>query len=205
VLNYIWFGLLLTGFVYGILNGKMSEVNQAIVDSASSAVTVAIGLLGVLCLWSGIMGIMDRSGILSFVTKCLKPVMSVLFPEIKNRSKALGAIIMNLAANFLGLGNAATPLGLKAMEELQKLNKKKDAATDSMCMFLVLNTSAVTLIPVTVIAVRAQAGASNPADITIPVWITSLCGTIAGIIAVKIFSRIEKTWKKGQFRKGGKQ
>jgi spore maturation protein A len=188
MLNYIWFGMLVIGIVYGILNGRVSEINQAIVDSAGSAVKLAIGLLGAMCLWTGIMGIMEKSGILAVITRYVRPILTIVFPDLKRQGKALGAIMMNLLANFLGLGNAATPLGLKAMEELQRLNPDKDTATNSMCMFLVLNTAAVQLIPVTVIAIRSQAGSEQPAEITVAVWIASTCATIAGVLAVKLFS-----------------
>ncbi len=203
MLNYIWFGMLVIGFVYGIFNGRINEVNQAVVDSAGNAVKLGIGLLGVMCLWSGIMGIMEKSGILALITRLARPLLAVIFPDIRKKGKALGAIMMNLAANFLGLGNAATPLGLKAMEELQKLNPDKETATDSMCMFLVLNTAAIQLIPVTVIAIRAQAGSSDPAEIISAVWIASVCATISGIIAAKLFSSIAKATGHKTIRKGG--
>jgi spore maturation protein A len=195
MLNYIWFAMLVTGVVFGVLTGRINEVSQAFVDSAGNAVELAIGLLGVMCLWTGIMKIMEKSGTMAWIAKCARPLTRFLFPEIKHKSSALGAILMNLAANFLGLGNAATPLGLKAMDALQKLNPKKDTASNPMCMFLVLNTAAIQLIPVTIIAVRKQAGSSNPHEITAAIWIASICATLAGIAAAKIFAFISKLGK----------
>jgi spore maturation protein A len=202
LLNYIWFFMLTAGVVFGVLNGKANEVSQAFVTSAGKAVELAVGLLGVMCLWSGIMRIMEKSGATARIAKYARPLTGVLFPEIRHRSSALGAILMNLSANFLGLGNAATPLGLKAMEKLQRLNPKKDTASDSMCMFLVLNTAAVQLIPVTVIAVREQAGSSRPHEIMITVWIASICASLAGVAAAKFFAFIGRSGKlSGRSRK----
>lgn len=192
MLNYIWFGILVVGIVFGILNGRADQVSKALVDSAGNAVQLGIGLLGIMCLWSGFMAIVEKSGVMNIISRLLKPILSKLFPDIKKEGAALNSIIMNLTANFLGLGNAATPLGLKAMNELQRINRKKETASDSMCMFLVLNTAAIQLIPVTVIAIRTQLGSANPAEITVTVWISSICSTIAGISAVKFLSVFSK-------------
>ncbi|MCG8401190.1 MAG: nucleoside recognition protein, partial [Firmicutes bacterium] len=163
MLNYIWFGLLAVGIVVGIINGRIEAVTQAAIDSAGKAVELGIGLLGVMCLWTGLMGIAEKSGLVKRISRFLRPVLEFLFPHIPKKHPAMGAVVMNLVANLLGLGNAATPLGLKAMNELQKLNPGKDTATNAMCMFLVLNTSAIQLIPATIIAVRSAAGSQNPA------------------------------------------
>lgn len=192
MLNYIWSGMLITGFIIAVINGRVSEVTKAAVDSAGKAIELSIALLGILCLWTGLMSIAEKSGLIRYITKLFKPLMKLLFPGIPQNHPAAGAVIMNLSANFLGLGNAATPLGLKAMGELQKLNPEKSSATDSMCMFLVLNTAAVQLIPTTVIAIRAEAGSANPAEIITAVWITSICATIAGIIFVRLFTGTRK-------------
>ncbi len=190
MLNYIWMGLLLLGFIIGIINGRIDEVTKAAMDSAQSAVTVCIGLLGVMCLWTGLMKVAEKSGIVTAIGRLVRPVMTFLFPQIPKDHPALGAIVMNLVANFLGLGNAATPLGIKAMSELQTLNNDKKTATDSMCMFLVLNTAAIQLIPANIIALRTAEGSKKPAEIIVCIWIASICATIMGVIAAKLLSRV---------------
>lgn len=194
MLNYIWVGMLIIGFVVGIINGRIDEVTKAAMDSAQSAVMVCIGLLGVMCLWSGLMKVAEKSGLVTAIGRIVRPVMLFLFPGIPRDHPALGAIVMNLVANFLGLGNAATPLGIKAMNELQKLNKDKKTATDSMCMFLVLNTAAIQLIPANIIALRSSEGSGKPAEIMVCIWIASICATIMGIIAAKLLSKV---WNNG--------
>jgi len=182
-------GLLLIGFTVGIINGRIDQVTKAAMDSAQSAVTVCIGLLGVMCLWTGLMKVAEKSGLVTGISRIVRPVMSFLYPEIPKDHPALGAIVMNLVANFLGLGNAATPLGIKAMNELQTLNKDKKTATDSMCMFLVMNTSAIQLVPASIIALRAAEGSKKPAEIIVCIWIASVCATIMGVTAAKLLSR----------------
>lgn len=188
MLNYIWMALLIVGFIVGAVNGRMDAVTQAIIGSAKNAVELCIGLLGVMCLWTGLMGIAERSGLVATIARFVRPVTAFLFPEVPKKHPAIGAIVMNMVANLFGLGNAATPLGIKAMGELQKLNPQKDTATNSMSMFLVLNTAAIQLIPATIITIRSLAGSRNPAEIIAPIWIASSCATIAGIIAVRFFS-----------------
>jgi len=190
MINYIWVGLLLMGFIVGIFNGRIDEVTKAAMDSAQSAVMVCIGLLGVMCLWTGLMKIAEKSGLVNSIGKLVRPILRFLFPDIPKDHPALGAIVMNLVANFLGLGNAATPLGIKAMNELQSLNKDKKTATDSMCMFLVLNTAAIQLIPATIIALRTSEGSKKPAEIIVCIWIASICATIMGIIAAKLLAKV---------------
>ena len=188
-MNYIWSGLLAVGFIIGMINGRIQEVTQAAFTSAGRAVELAIGLLGIICLWAGLMKIMEKAGLIRIIAELADPVLRIFFPRLSGKDSAMGAVVMNLAANFMGLGNAATPLGVKAMEELQKVNDSKDTASDAMCMFLVLNTSAIQLIPATVIAIRSDAGSAAPAEITACIWAASLCAMIAGIIAVKVLSR----------------
>lgn len=190
MLNYIWVGLLLIGFIIGIINGRIDQVTKAAMDSAQSAVTVCIGLLGVMCLWTGLMKVAEKSGLVTSIGRLVRPILVFLFPEIPKDHPATGAIVMNLVANFLGLGNAATPLGIKAMNELQSINKDKKTATDSMCMFLVLNTAAIQLIPANIIALRTSTGSEKPAEIIICIWIASICATIMGVIAVKLLARV---------------
>lgn len=193
MLNYIWFFLLVVGFFIGILNGRIEEVTQAAINSAGKAIEISIGLLGIMCLWTGLMNIAEKSGLIRELARLVRPALSFLFPDIPRKHPALGAVVLNLAANFLGLGNAATPLGLKAMSELEKLNQKKDTASDSMSMFLVLNTAAIQLVPAMVIAIRTQYKSQNPTEIIGTVWIASICATTAGIISVKLLSAIYRS------------
>ncbi|MFZ5985592.1 MAG: nucleoside recognition domain-containing protein [Bacillota bacterium] len=188
MLNYIWFGMLVVGFAVGIMNGRVNEVTQAVVDSSKNAIELSIGLLGIMCLWTGLMGIAEKSGIIRGIARIVRPVMRFLFPGIPKGHPASGAIVMNLVANFLGLGNAATPLGLKAMGELQKLNPSKDTSTNEMSMFLVLNTACIQFISATIIAVRAAAGSKSPTEIIGTIWVATICATTAGVIAAKILS-----------------
>ncbi|NLP13747.1 MAG: nucleoside recognition protein [Clostridium sp.] len=190
MLNYIWFIMLVLGIAVGVMNGRIDEVTQAVVNSSQNAIELGVGLLGIMCLWTGLMNIAEKSGIIRKISKAIRPVMSFLFPGIPREHPAGGAIVMNLVANFLGLGNAATPLGLKAMNELQKLNPNKDMATNEMSMFLVLNTACLQFIPATVIALRASAGSKNPAEVIGTIWVATLCAAISGVVAVKIFSSL---------------
>jgi spore maturation protein A len=193
MLNYIWIGLLMIGFAFGIVTGRIDQVTKAAMDSAQSAVTVCIGLLGVMCLWTGLMKVAEKGGLIKIIGRAVRPVLAFLFPEIPKDHPALGAIVMNLVANFLGLGNAATPLGIKAMQELQSLNKNKKTATDAMCTFLVLNTAAIQLVPANIIALRTAEGSVKPAEIVVCIWIASVCATIMGVIASKLLASV---WKK---------
>ncbi len=197
MLNYIWVGMLLVGFFIGILNGRIEEVTNAAFTSAGRAVELSIGLMGIMCLWSGLMKIMEKSGLIHVVARLVRPVLKVLFREIKDNDNAIGAIVMNLTANFMGLGNAATPLGVKAMRELQRVNTRKGTASDAMCMFLVLNTSAIQLIPTTVIALRSDAGSAAPSEITACVWVASVAATLTGIVMVGILSAADHKSKVG--------
>jgi spore maturation protein A len=170
---------------------KLNKVtNDGIIKYAKIAVELAIGLIGIMALWLGIMKIAEQSGLIAKLASVLKPVTTRLFPDVPADHPAMGAMIMNISANMLGLANAATPLGLKAMEELNKLNKKVGTATDAMCTFLVINTSNVQLIPATVIAIRASAGASNPTDIIGPVIVATTVNTIVGVITVKLLGKL---------------
>ena len=170
---------------------KMNSVtNDGIIKYAKTAVELAIGLIGIMALWLGIMKIADQSGLVSKLASALKPITTRLFPDVPPDHPAMGAMLMNISANMLGLMNAATPLGLKAMEELNKLNRKLGTATDAMCTFLVINTSNVQIIPATVIAIRAAAGAANPTDILGPVLVATTVNTIIGVITVKLLARL---------------
>jgi spore maturation protein SpmA len=169
---------------------KMQNVTSSAFDSAKTAVTIALGLIGIMALWLGIMKVAEESGLLKKIANSLRPVTKFLFPEIPQDHPAMGAMVMNISANMLGLGNAATPFGLKAMEELEKLNPEKGTATNSMCTFLAINTAGLTLIPATAIAVRAASGSSNPAIIIGTSIFGAGCATIAGVTAAKIFEKL---------------
>jgi Uncharacterized membrane protein, required for spore maturation in B.subtilis. len=182
--------MLVIGFIIGMINGRISEVTKAVIDSAGKAIELSIALLGIMCLWTGLMAVAKDSGVIDFLCKLFRPLLKILFPGVPKNHSAIGAIVMNLSANFLGLGNAATPLGIKAMQELQKLNPQKDRATDAMCMFLVLNTAAIQLIPATMIAIRTNAGSANPAEIITAIWVASVCATITGVFFTRLFSAL---------------
>lgn len=196
-LNYIWIALFVVGIAVGvaklILTGDM-EALPAMMDStfemSGTAFEMTLGLTGTLTLWMGILKIGEDSGLVTRLARFLSPVLTKLFPEIPKNHPALGSIFMNISANMLGLDNAATPVGLKAMQELQSLNPQKDTASNSMIMFLVLNTSGLTIIPVSIMAYRAKYGAADPADVFIPLLLTTLCSTLAGLLAVSIKQRI---------------
>jgi spore maturation protein A len=171
---------------------KMKAVTQAALDYATTAVTIALGLIGIMALWLGVMKVAEEAGLLKIVTRMLMPVTKRLFPDIPTDHPAIGAMIMNIAANMLGLSNAATPLGLKAMEELNKLNPKAGTATNSMITFLTINTGGLILIPATAIAVRASAGSANPGIIIGTSIFGAMCATVAGVVAAKILQRLPR-------------
>ena len=198
MINIIWAVLLISGFIVGAITGNIENVTNAAIDSGKMAVELAIGLTGVMGLWLGIMKIAEDSGLIRGISKLLKPIMVILFPDIPPEHPAMGAMIMNISANVLGLGNAATPFGLKAMKELQKLNKEKDTATNSMITFLAINTSSVTLIPATTIGILSAAGAKNPTEIIGPTIIATGISTIVAIIVARIMGRTSKGRRGGR-------
>ena len=197
VLNYIWIAFFLIAFAIALVKlvffgdtTVFPEIMNSTFDTAKTAFEISLGLTGVLSLWLGIMKIGEKGGVVNALAKLLSPVFTRLFPDIPKGHPVTGSIFMNMAANMLGLDNAATPLGLRAMEQLQDLNPKKDTATNPMIMFLVLNTSGLTLIPVSILVYRAQLGAAQPTDIFIPLLLATFCSTLAGIIATSIYQRI---------------
>lgn len=190
MLNYIWSGMIILSLITAIFTGRISEVSAALMTGAGDAVTMTISLMGIMCLWTGIMNIAENTGVTQLVAKLLSPLMKILFPKLKDK-RAKDAIVMNMTANMLGLSNAATPLGLKAMQELKRLSDGR-TATDEMCMFIVINTASLQIIPSTVIALRQSAGSVTPTDIIIPVWLCSICVITVGVLAVKIFSKRQK-------------
>jgi len=171
---------------------KVRAVTQAALDYAATAVTIAIGLIGIMALWLGVMKVAEEAGLIRGLTRLLRPLTKVLFPEVPPDHPAVGAMIMNIAANMLGLSNAATPFGLKAMEELNKLNPKLGTATNAMCTFLVINTAGLVLIPATAIAIRAAAGSANPGIIIGTSIFGASCATVTGLIAVKLLQRLPR-------------
>lgn len=192
MINIIWALLLIIGFLVGAMNGNIDAVTNAAIENAKMAIELAIGLIGVMGLWLGIMKIAEDSGLIRGISRLLRPIMVRLFPDIPPEHPAMGAMIMNISANVLGLGNAATPFGLKAMEELQKLNGKKDTATNSMITFLAINTSSVTLIPASTIGILSAAGAKNPTEIIGPTIMATMVSTIVAIIGSKVLERLPK-------------
>lgn len=196
-LNYIWIGFFLIAFVVALAKvlflGDTTVFNaivQSTFDSAETAFKLSIGLTGVLTLWLGIMKVGENGGVINALSRLLSPVFCRLFPDIPKGHPVNGSIFMNLSANMLGLDNAATPLGLKAMKELQELNKDKDMASNPMIMFLVLNTSGLTIIPISIMMYRSQMGATQPTDVFVPILIATFCSTLAGLIAVSVYQRI---------------
>lgn len=197
VLNYIWIAFFAIAFIIALIRLVFmgdTSVFPAIMDStfasSKTAFEISLGLTGVLSLWLGVMKIGEKGGVVNMMAKVLSPVFERLFPELPKGHPVYGNIFMNIAANMLGLDNAATPLGLKAMEGLQELNKKKDTASNAMIMFLVLNTSGLTIIPVSIMVYRAQMGAAQPTDIFIPILLATFFSTLAGIIITSLFQRI---------------
>lgn len=189
MLNYIWFGLMAIALIVAAFNGSAAGVTKGAVDSAKTAVEIALGLIGIMTLWLGIMRVAEKAGLISMLGRALRPFSRLLFPEIPPEHPAIGAMIMNLAANMLGLSNAATPLGIKAMEELQELNPKKETASNAMVTFMTLNTSGIQIIPATIIAVLATLGSKNPTAIISTTIVATLCGAIAAVTTAKILQR----------------
>lgn len=204
VLNYVWIGFFIVGFIVAIVRtcigywggGSIEDmhifetIGKGTFDSAKAAFTVALGLTGTVTLWMGLMRIGEKAGAINFLGRIIGPFFRRLFPEIPEGHPAQGQIMLNFSANMLGLGNAATPMGLKAMASMQELNQDKETASNPMIMFLALNTAGLTLIPVTIMALRSQYEAANPTDVFIPILITSYCASLIGMIAVAIRQRI---------------
>lgn len=197
VLNYIWIAFFVIAFLIGIVRLIFlgdTDIFPAMMnntfDMAKTGFEISLYLTGAMTLWMGLMRVGEKGGIVMYMSKAVGPLFRRLFPEIPKDHPATGSIMMNLAANMLGLDNAATPLGLKAMTELQEINKDKDTASNAMIMFLVLNASGLTIIPVSIMVFRAQAGAANPSDIFLPILLATFCSTLAGIIAVSLYQRI---------------
>jgi spore maturation protein A len=189
MLNYIWFGLMAIALVVAMFNGTAAGVTKSAIDSAKTAVEISLGLVGIMTLWLGIMRVAEAAGLITMLGRALRPISRLLFPHVPPEHPAIGAMIMNVAANMLGLSNAATPLGIKAMEELQTLNDQKETATNAMVTFMALNTAGIQFVPATMIAILAASGSKNPTAIIPTTIVATLCGATASVTASKILQR----------------
>lgn len=189
MINYIWFILIFFGILVSILTGKGAEISSTIVASADSTVKFIIALVGGMCFWCGVMKVAEKSGLMGKLAKLMRPILKFLFKDAGKDEKALGAIVMNLTANMMGLSNAATPFGIKAMEEMDRLNPNKGRASNDMALFLVMNAACIQLLPSTVISIRAAAGSSNPGAIILPAILSTASAAVVGIICCKILQR----------------
>lgn len=189
MIDYIWFLLIFLGSIVGIINGSGEAISKSIVNSCGSTVTFIIELTGIMCFWCGVMKIAEKSGFTKKLSIILKPILKLIFKEASKDEKALGAIVMNLTANMMGLSNAATPFGIKAMEEMDKSNNNKGTATNDMALFLVLNAACIQFIPTTIISIRAACNSNNPGIIIVPAIISTFTAAMVGIISCKILER----------------
>src|ERR1051325_6145563 len=189
MLNYIWFGLMAVALVVAIFTGNAAALTKASVDYAKTGVEISLGLIGIMTLWLGIMRVAEKTGLITLLSRARRPISRLLFPEVPPDHPAIGAMIMNIAANMLGLSNAATPLGIKAMEELQELNPVKDTASNAMVTFMALNTSGIQFIPATIIGVLVTAGSKAPTVIIPTTIVATFCGAIAAVTTAKILQR----------------
>jgi spore maturation protein A len=191
MINFIWFFILIIGLIFGIASGVSAALSKSIIDSASSTVQLIMQLGGIMCLWCGIMKIAEESGLIGKIAIILKPLLGLIFSDAKRNDKAMGAIVMNLTANMFGLSNAATPFGIKAMQELGKINPQndKETASNDMAIFLVLNAACIQLIPTTIISIRAAVGSQNPAATIVPSIVATGTAAIVGVIICKILQK----------------
>jgi spore maturation protein SpmA len=190
MLNYIWLALILLAVLIGGAVGRIKEMVEGGIKGAETAVTLALGLIGIMALWLGVMRLAERAGLVQVLARWLRPALGRLFPDVPADHPAMGSMVMNIAANMLGLNNAATPLGLRAMRDLESLNKHPGTATNAMCTFLAINTSSVQLMPVTAVAVLAASGSKNPSTIIGTAFLATICSTVAGVIAVKALEKL---------------
>ena len=189
MLNILWPMFIISSFVYAIFAGKIPDINNSIFEATETAVELSLSILGTMCLWNGVVEVASKTNIIKHITNCLNPIMKKLFPDVKKEDVAYKQITMNIIANIMGLGNAATPLGLKAMKSMQKDNKDKDKLNNSMGMLIVLNTASIQIIPTTVIAIRNSLGSKNPAIMIVPVWCATVCAALCAVIASKILMK----------------
>ena len=203
MMNYIWLSMIILAVVLGGINGKIENVTQSAIDAAGSAITIAIGLIGIMALWLGIVKIAEDSGLMSLAAKAIAPVMRKLFPEVPSEHPAMASMTMNIAANMLGLSNAATPLGLKAMEDLETLNRNPGVATNAMCTFLAVNTAGFQLIPATMIGIMSSSGSKDPTAIIGTTLAAGFVAVVAGVTAAKFLQKlplfsVERANRKGE-------
>lgn len=189
MLNIIWPIFIIASFIFAIFTGKTNELNSAIFDSATNAVNMTITFFGMMCLWNGIMKIVQKTTMITKLSNYINPIMKILFPNMKKEDEEYKQITVNIIANILGLGNAATPLGLTAMKTMQSKNIKKDTLSDDMAMFIVLNTASMQIIPTTVIAIRTSLGSVQPCSIIVPIWCATIVADIVGIVVTKILMK----------------
>ncbi|MCH6268364.1 MULTISPECIES: nucleoside recognition domain-containing protein [Neobacillus] len=187
MVNYIWVGMTVIGIVFALFNGTIEDVNRAVFDGAKEAVTLCIGLISVLVFWLGMMRIAEESGLLEKLAKLFRPLVKILFPDVPVQHPAMGYMLSNMISNMFGLGNAATPLGIKAMEELKKLNGGKNSASRSMVTFLAINTASITIIPTTVIAIRMTYHSTSPTEIVVPTIIATILSAIGAVLIDRYF------------------
>jgi len=189
MINIVWFLILVIGIGYGVFNGNGEVVSKAIVSTTSSTVELIIGLVGMMCLWCGVMKIAERSGLTDKLARVLKPILRLIFKDAGKDEKALGAIVMNLTANMFGLSNAATPFGIKAMEEMDRLNKNKEVASNDMVLFLILNAACIQFVPTTVVSIRAACNSQNPGAIILAALCTTTFASVLGVTLCKLLQK----------------
>ncbi len=187
MVSTVWLALIATGVIAGIATGTSEAVTGAALDSAGDAVTLCLGLAGVMALWGGVMKVAEEAGLARSLARMVAPMARLLFPSVPRDHPAMAAVTMSLAANLLGMGNAATPLGIKAMEDLARLSEAKDEATDAMCTFVTMCTAGITLVPTTIVAVRARLGSANPAEVVGPIIVVNILATAAALLADRFF------------------
>ncbi|NLS45130.1 MAG: spore maturation protein [Firmicutes bacterium] len=192
MINIIWLALIILGVLTATVTGTSAEITGAAINSANAAVNICLGFIGIMTLWSGLMKIADLAGLTRWLAKVFAPVVRLFFPSLPKDHPALGAVTISIAANLMGMGSAATPLGLKAMGELSRLNKAGDIPSDAMCTFVAISTAGITLVPTTIIAIRTQYYSRNPAEIIMPIILTNIIATLVAILADKFFSPISK-------------
>ena len=192
MMNYVWSAMIIFSVVCAIVGGGMDALTSAVIDSGSQALSVFLGLYGMMALWGGLMRIAERSGVTGFIARMMYPLLRFLFPDLKKDGGELGAISMNLTANLLGLGNASTPLGIDAMRKLQLINPDKSTATDDMITFVVMNSASMRIIPTTVAMLRANHGSANPMEIMLPGLMTSVCALVVGLITSRLYGRLRR-------------
>ena len=189
MLNYIWGGMILVSLIVSFFTGRVDATAAAAAEGAGAAVQTCLTLLGIMCLWTGLARIGERAGLVQAMARLLAPLLKFLFPKLEKDSPAHASIVMNMVANLLGMGNAATPLGIKAMGDLSRRNRLRSTASNEMCMFVVINTASLQLLPATLISLRQMYGSSSPSGIILPVWIVSICALIVGVCVAKLLER----------------